>query len=35
MAALKPEPIVAALRGAFTRDVGRHGLLQLAAEHIR
>lgn len=35
MAALKPEPIVAALRGAFTRDVGRHGLLQLAAERIR
>lgn len=35
MAVLKPEPIVAALRGAFTRDVGRHGLLLLAAERIR
>jgi GAF domain-containing protein len=35
MAVLKPEPIVAALRGAFTRDVGRLGLLQLAAERIR
>ena len=35
MAVLKPEPIVAALRGAFTRDVGRRGLLQLAAERIR
>jgi GAF domain-containing protein len=35
MATLRPEPIVAALRGAFTRDVGRHGLLQLAAERIR
>jgi len=35
MAALKPEPVVAALRGAFTRDVGRQGLLQLAAERIR
>jgi GAF domain-containing protein len=35
MAVLKPDPIVAALRGAFTRDVGRHGLLQLAAERIR
>ncbi|HEX5631917.1 MAG TPA: GAF domain-containing protein, partial [Gemmatimonadales bacterium] len=30
-----PEPIVAALRGAFTRDVGRQGLLQLAAERVR
>lgn len=35
MAVLRPEPIVAALRGAFTRDVGRRGLLQLAAERIR
>jgi L-methionine (R)-S-oxide reductase len=35
MAILKPEPIVAALRGAFTRDVGRLALLQLAAERIR
>ena len=35
MAALKPAPIVAALRGAFTRDVGRLALLQLAAERIR
>jgi GAF domain-containing protein len=35
MAALHPEPIVAALRGAFTRDVGRQGLLRLAAERIR
>jgi GAF domain-containing protein len=32
---LRPEPIVAALRGAFTRDVGRAGMLQLAAERIR
>ncbi len=35
MTVLRPEPIVAALRGAFTRDVGRPGLLQLAAERIR
>lgn len=35
MAVLKPEPIVAALRGAFTRDVGRLALLQLAAERMR
>jgi GAF domain-containing protein len=35
MAVLKPEPIVAALRGAFTRDVGRTALLQLAADRIR
>jgi GAF domain-containing protein len=35
MAVLKPEPIVAALRGAFTRDVGRLALLQLAAQRIR
>jgi L-methionine (R)-S-oxide reductase len=35
MAVLKPEPIVAALRGAFTHDAGRLALLQLAAERIR
>ncbi|HEX5819538.1 MAG TPA: GAF domain-containing protein [Gemmatimonadales bacterium] len=35
MAVLRPEPIVAALRGAFTRDVGRLALLQLAAERMR
>ena len=35
MPVLKPEPIVAALRGAFTRDAGRTALLQLAAERIR
>jgi GAF domain-containing protein len=32
---LQAAPIVAALRGAFTRDVGRAGLLQLAAERIQ
>lgn len=35
MAILDGTRIVAALRGAFTRDVGRQGLLQLAAERIR
>jgi GAF domain-containing protein len=35
VAVLDPTPIVAALRGAFTRDVGRQGLLQLAADRIR
>ena len=35
MTVLRPDPIVAALRGAFTRDVGRAGLLQLAADRIR
>ena len=35
MPVLKPEPIVAALRGAFTHDAGRTALLQLAAERIR
>ena len=35
MPVLKPEPIVAALRGAFTHDAGRAALLQLAAERIR
>lgn len=34
-AILHAEPIVAALRGAFTREVGRSGLLQLAADRIR
>jgi GAF domain-containing protein len=32
---LKPEPIVAALRGAFTREVDREAMLRLAAERIR
>jgi len=35
MAILRPEPIVAALRGAVTHDVGRLALLQLAADRIR
>ncbi len=35
MPVLRPEPIVAALRGAFTRDAGRQALLQLAADRIR
>src|SRR5690349_5382939 len=35
MAVLDGDRIVAALRGAFTRDVGRQGLLQLAAERIQ
>lgn len=35
MPVLAAAPIVAALRGAFTRDVGRQGLLQLAADRIR
>lgn len=35
MAVLDAERVVAALRGAFTRDVGRQGLLQLAAERIQ
>lgn len=34
MPVLKAERIVAALRGAFTREVGRAALLQLAAERI-
>ena len=33
--ALKPEPIVRALRGAFARDVSRQELLDLAARRIR
>ena len=32
---LKPEPIVAALRGAFTREVDREAMLRLAAERIQ
>ena len=35
MAVLDGDKIVAALRGAFTREVGRQGLLQLAADRIR
>ena len=35
MTVLKAGKIVAALRGAFTREVGRQELLRLAAEHIR
>lgn len=34
-AALKPEPIVRALRAAFTRDADRRELLELAARRIR
>ena len=32
---LDAERVVAALRGAFTHDAGRQGLLQLAADRIR
>jgi len=32
---LKPDPIVAALRGAFTREVDREAMLRLAAERIQ
>jgi GAF domain-containing protein len=35
MTVLKAEKIVAALRGAFTREVGRTELLRIAAERIR
>ncbi len=35
MAILDGNKLVAALRGAFTRDVGRQGLLHLAAERIQ
>lgn len=35
MAILDGDKIVAALRGAFTREVGRAGLLHLAAERIQ
>ncbi len=34
-AVLDADRVVAALRGAFTHDTGRQGLLQLAAERIR
>ena len=34
-AVLRPEPIVAALRGAFTREVDRAAMLRLAAERIQ
>jgi L-methionine (R)-S-oxide reductase len=35
LAVLDSEKVVAALRGAFARDVGREGLLRQAAERIR
>ncbi len=35
MPVLQAGKIIAALRGAFTREVGRQELLRLAAEHIR
>jgi GAF domain-containing protein len=35
MAVLDADKVIAALRGAFAREVGRHGLLELAAERIR
>jgi GAF domain-containing protein len=35
MPILDGDKIVAALRGGFTRDLGRQGLLELAAERIR
>ena len=35
MSVLRPEPIVAALRGAFTREVDRESMLRLAAERIQ
>ncbi|MFN0177722.1 MAG: GAF domain-containing protein [Gemmatimonadales bacterium] len=35
MAVLNGDKLVAALRGGFTRDLGRQGLLQLAADRIR
>ena len=35
MVVLDSDKIVAALRGAFAREVGRQGLLQLAAERIQ
>ena len=35
MSVLKSGKIIAALRGAFTREVGRQELLRLSAEHIR
>ena len=35
MTVLRPEPIVAALRAAFTREVDRAAMLHLAAERIQ
>jgi GAF domain-containing protein len=35
MTVLNPDPIVAALRGAFTREVSREAMLRLAAERIQ
>ncbi|HXW96262.1 MAG TPA: GAF domain-containing protein [Gemmatimonadales bacterium] len=35
MAALKPHPILAGLRGLFCSDAGRQGLLQYAADRIQ
>lgn len=35
MAVLNGDKLVAALRGGFARDLGRQGLLQLAADRIR
>lgn len=35
MSVLKAGRIIAALRGAFTREVGRQELLRLAADHLR
>ncbi len=35
MPVLHADPVVAALRGAFTRGATRHDLLQLAADRIR
>lgn len=35
MAILQGDRLVAALRGAFARDVGRHGMLQLTADRMR
>ncbi len=35
MSVLKAGRIIAALRGAFTREVGRQELLRLAADHVR
>jgi L-methionine (R)-S-oxide reductase len=35
MAVLQADKIIAALRGAFTREVGRAGLLRAAAEKIQ
>ena len=35
MAVLDPAPIVAALRGAFTREESRETMLRIAAEKVR